>query len=115
MSHVNFDVAIERRGERYRARVFASPFGEPSVEFDDPLAPRELEDLAARKDAGARTRGAEGSAPAATREIGARLFTAAFQGPVWMALTRTLDDARRRGGEGARIRLHLRDAGPLAE
>ena len=82
MTHVNFDVAIEQRGQHYRARVFASPFGEPTVEFDDPIEPGERADLAARREAGSRTRGSEYTAPPSAKEMGARLFHTAFQGDV---------------------------------
>ncbi len=47
-SYFNFDLIIERVGEKYRARVFDSPAGQASAEFDIPFSELELENFVLR-------------------------------------------------------------------
>lgn len=112
---LNFDLAIDRPGPRYRARVIGSPAGEAEALFSAPFTPDEFAALAERLD---RARGAmrRMSSPqlALAKEMGARLYRAVLTPEIRGALSRSLDEAEREGAAGARIRLHLDDAPDLA-
>lgn len=104
-TYVDFELDIERIGERYRARVLESSTGSGAAnEF---LLP---EDLVPRPDPNGRFRGPRhldiktgGGTTAA--DIGSALFRAVFAGPVRECWRDSLVDARARG---LRLRLKLR-------
>src|SRR3979490_2473958 len=112
--YLNFDVVIERRGEGFRARVSNSPFGDAFTDFAQPLTDKDFRGFAGGR---TRSRKKQDDPPVASapKDVGTRLFTAAFGGRVGMSLTRTLAEAVRTGRDGARIRIDLREAGELAD
>lgn len=111
--YLNFDVSIERRGDVYRARVYNSPFGDATTDFAQPLTDTDFRGFAGGR---TRSRKKREDPPIASspKDVGMRLFAAAFGGRVGETLTRTLDEANRNGFAGARIRIDLREAGELA-
>jgi hypothetical protein len=110
LSYLNFDLLIDRVGERhYRANVTASPQGEGSSDFDLPFDDEVLKGFVVDVVPGT----ARGS-PHATeapemlpvKEFGSTLFSAVFSGSVRDCLVTSLSSAKAQGA-GLRIRLRL--------
>lgn len=113
-NYLDFDVRIERGGERYRVRVSTAQEGEAAQAFDWPFAAHEVEKLVARvRPSGRRMRTFQSEEVAAAKELGGRLFEAVFAGDVRGRLTGALDEADRQAA-GLRIRLRLADVPELA-
>ena len=117
-SYVDFDLRIERSGERYRTRVEASPAGEASAEFDAPFSPLEVENFNLRvtNSIGSLREGVrrlESAEREAARDFGGRLFDAALSGDVLATLRASLNEVQRRGA-GLRLRLRLAEVPELA-
>ncbi|HEX2370178.1 MAG TPA: CHAT domain-containing protein [Acidimicrobiia bacterium] len=117
-SYADFDLRIERSGERYRTRVEDSPAGEASAEFDAPFSPLEVENFNLRvtNSIGMLREGVrrlESAEREAARDFGGRLFDAALSGDVLAALRASINEVQRRGA-GLRLRLRLADVPELA-
>jgi hypothetical protein len=117
-SYADFDLRIERSGERYRTRVEDSPAGEATAEFDAPFSPLEIENFNLRVTNSIGTlragvRRLESAEREAARDFGGRLFDAALSGDVLAALRASLNEVQRRGA-GLRLRIRLADVPELA-
>ena len=107
-SYYNFDLLIERLGEKYLARVIDSPIGTASTEFDRPLSDLELENYILRM---GQTRAGkrlpfESHELKAVRQCGENLFDAIFSGEVYTCYVMSWELAREKG-KGLRVRLHI--------
>jgi hypothetical protein len=117
-NYLDFDVLIERSGERYRARVLNSPAGQAAVEFERPLSSLELENFVLRiarslGEARRNVRRLESSEREAAKTVGHRLFEAVFRDDVQSSFRASLNEAERRGA-GLRLRIRL-DVPELAD
>lgn len=108
------DLLIERFGTEYRARIINSPVGQARTSFASPFNATELAAFLAR--VGMRGSVAETSVRSAefVRQLGRRLFDAAFNGEVLTSYRRSRDVAER-DQKGLRIRLRLNDVPELAD
>lgn len=111
----DFEIAIERDADAYRARVLRSPSGEATSKFVLPFSPLEIENLLLRMGQ-ARPRQRSGSSQKfqAARAFGSKLYNAIFAdevGQVWQK-SLILSDTQQRG---LRIRLRLDDAPDLVD
>jgi outer membrane protein assembly factor BamD (BamD/ComL family) len=106
-SYFNFDLIIERVGEKYRSRVFDSPAGQASAEFDLPFSKLELENFVLRMGR-PRTgvRRVDSSEMEAVKQCGERLFRAVFSDDVYASFLRSRDTALDEG-KGLRVRLRI--------
>jgi hypothetical protein len=111
LTYVDFDLLIERSGERYKARVLSSPGGSASRSFELPFSREQLQifvlkaiSLGARR----RVRRIESPELAEIKEFGGQLFEAVFDGEVHDCLRTSLHDVER-DRTGLRIRLRLDD------
>jgi hypothetical protein len=112
LTYLNFDLLIERAGERYRARVLESPAGQAALEFETPFSEMELENLFLRIGRPRRgMRRLESEEMNAARQLGTRLFDAVFSREVYACFRSSLDKASDQD-KGLRLRVRL-DAGEL--
>ncbi|MBI4674246.1 MAG: SUMF1/EgtB/PvdO family nonheme iron enzyme [Chloroflexi bacterium] len=116
LRYLDFDLLIERFGERYRARVIQSPAGQASSEFALPFSDIEIENLMLRVGRPRHTvvRKVESAEMHAAKAFGAKLFDAVFTGDVRAVLRSSLDAANREG-KGLRLRLRLADTPELGD
>ena len=115
IKYLDFDILIERVGERYRARVLQSPAGQASAEFTLPFSDIEVENLMLRVGRNRRgVRRMESPELQAAKQFGGRLFDAVFAGEVRGALRSSVDTADREDA-GLRVRLRLADAPELVD
>lgn len=110
LEYRDFDLLIERDGDRYRVRV-SSLEGEVTSAFDRPFSEQELEEFLTLvgyswEDANAVEEQA--------RKFGGRLFDRVFDRRVYARLCSNLDEAKDQG-KGLRIRLRLNDVPELAD
>ena len=106
-SYLNFDLIIERAGEKYRARVFDSPAGQASTEFKIPFSELELENFVLRMGRPrAGVRRVDSSEMEAVKQCGERLFQAVFTDDVYASFLRSRDTALE-AGKGLRVRLRI--------
>jgi hypothetical protein len=110
-TYLDFDLLIERAGDRYRARVLSSPGGSASRSFELPFTRDQLQifvlkaiSLGARR----RVRRIESPDMKEIKAFGGQLFEAVFDAEVLDCLRLSLHDAER-DGAGLRIRLRLDD------
>jgi formylglycine-generating enzyme required for sulfatase activity len=107
-SYFNFDLLIERAGEKYRARVIDSPVGTALTEFDLPLSDLQLENYILRM--GQSRRGLrqpfDSGELQAIKQCGESLFDAVFSGDIHTCFVMSRELAREQG-KGLRIRLHI--------
>lgn len=110
----DFEIAIERDANTYRARVLRSPSGEATSKFSLPFSAIEIENLLLRMgQARAKQRSVSQKFDAA-RTFGSKLYDAVFAdevGKVWQK-SLILSDTQNRG---LRIRLRLDDAPDLVD
>ena len=114
--YLDFDLAVERVGDGYCARVLRSPCGEAEHRFERPLSELELRDFGSgvvRHRAG--MRGSAGGDVERVKTYGARLFETVFAGDVQTCLNNSLHEARSHADTGLRIRLRLNGAPELVE
>jgi outer membrane protein assembly factor BamD (BamD/ComL family) len=106
-SYFNFDLIVERAGERYRARVFDSPAGQAVAEFEMPFSELELENFVLRMGR-PRTgvRRVDSSEMEAVKQCGERLFRAVFSDDVYASFLRSRDTALEEE-KGLRVRLRI--------
>ncbi len=117
--YLNFDLLIEREGERYRARVVDSPAGQATVDFASPFSELELENFVLRVGRSRRSRrreiGMSGPTELETVKVfGSRLFAAVFDDEVQGCLRSSFEEAERQDA-GLRIRLRFVDTPELAD
>ena len=113
--YLNFDLLIERQGDRYRIRVIGSPSGEEDDTFPAPFTESELEVLTGRLE-GARGRMRRMNSPqlALAKEMGGRLYETAMTPAIRRSLARAVDQAQLQDVAGVRVRLRLDSAPELA-
>jgi len=115
MNYLDFDLLIERTGDKYKARVFKSPVGEAVADFNLPFKNGELDDFilqVGRPRAARRHKKAlkiEGIAKA----FGGKLFSAVFNDDIHACFRSSLDEATRQSA-GLRLRLRLAEVPELA-
>lgn len=116
LRYLDFDLLIERLGERYRARVIQSPAGQASSEFVLPFSDLEIENLMLRVGRPRRTvvRKVESPEMQAAKTFGAKLYDAVFTGDMRAVLRSSLDAATREN-KGLRLRLRLAETPELAD
>ena len=106
-AYFNFDLIIEPAGEKYRARVFDSPAGQASAEFDNPFSELELENFVLRMGRPrAGVRRVDSSEMEAVKQCGERLFRAVFTDDVYASFLRSRDTALEEE-KGLRVRLRI--------
>ena len=106
-SYFNFDLIVEPVGEKYRARVFDSPAGQASAEFDIPFSELELENFVLRMGRPrAGVRRVDSSEMEAVKQCGERLFRAVFSDDVYASFLRSRDAALEEE-KGLRVRLRI--------
>jgi outer membrane protein assembly factor BamD (BamD/ComL family) len=106
-SYFNFDLIVERMGEKYRARVFDSPAGQASIEFELPFSALELENFVLRMGRPrAGVRRLDSSEMEAVKQCGERLFRAVFTDDVYASFLRSRDTALEEE-KGLRVRLRI--------
>lgn len=115
IKYLNFDLLIERSGDRFQARVLNSPAGQGSSHFTAPFSDLEIENFLLRVGRPRRSvRRLESPQTEAARAFGGRLFNAIFSEDVRVSLRTSQDEAERQGA-GLRIRLHLNGVPELAD
>jgi tetratricopeptide (TPR) repeat protein len=115
VEYLDFDLQIERLGDKYRVRVLDSPSGQATGEFAVPFSEIELENFLLRMGrARRRVRRLESPETQAAKTMGGQLFGALFTGEVRDALLGGLREAQRQDA-GLRIRMRLSDAPELAD
>jgi outer membrane protein assembly factor BamD (BamD/ComL family) len=106
-SYFNFDLILERVGEKYRARVFDSPAGQASAEFKLPFSELELENFVLRMGRPrSGVRRVDSTEMEAVKGCGERLFRAVFTDDVYACFLRSRDAAREEE-KGLRVRLRI--------
>ena len=110
MIYQDFDLLIDRNGDKLRAQVLNSPAGQASAEFCLPFSDDKLENFLLRlgPDARGRRRRVESQEMNTAKTFGAALFDAVFSGDVKACFRSSIDEARRQNA-GLRIRLRLGD------
>ena len=109
-TYVDFDLLIERAGDRFRVRVLDSPAGQSSAEFGLPFDERDLEMFVLRVlGTGRRVRDVVAPEMVNIKEFGAHLYDAVFTGEVGTSLARSHDLAAAQGA-GLRIRLRTEES-----
>jgi formylglycine-generating enzyme required for sulfatase activity len=119
LHYLDFELKIEREGDRYAARVLHSPAGEASHSFVLPFSEDRLENLLL-KIGGRRlgpTRRINSTEMEAARELGGKLFKAVFGDEVRTCFGKSLDEALRQKeiGIGLRMKLRLQEVPELAD
>ncbi len=114
MRYLNFDLLIAGAGQVFTARVLEAPAGEARASFAAPFTLLEAENLVLKIGRPRRGRRSFDSAPTrAAKELGGKLFDAAFSTEVRACLQESLSQAK---SQGARLRIRLRlDAPDLAD
>jgi Tol biopolymer transport system component len=112
LRYLDFDLLIERTGDRYRARVLSSPGGEASADFKLPFSSEQLQifvlkaiSLGTRR----RVRRIESPDMREIKTFGRELFEAVFDDEVNNCLRLSMHEAER-SHAGLRIRLRLDDS-----
>jgi len=115
VAHLDLDLLFGWSGDGFGVRVVRSPAGEgQSATFALPFSGVELENYALKIGRPQlRTRRQETVPVAAAKDLGGRLFTAVFAGPVGECLRRSADQAAA-AGVPLRIRLLLSDCPELS-
>jgi hypothetical protein len=114
MNYLDFDLLIERAGDKYRARVLSSPAGEALLEFAAPFSEMELENFLLKIGRPRRSSRSSGAIEInTTKAFGGKLFKTVFDDGIQNCFHRSLDEAKRNQA-GLRLRLRLSDAPELA-
>ena len=114
-TYTDFDLLIERAGDKYRARVINSPDGPASNEFMLPFSDDKLENFILRISQGRRnTRAVKPVEVDASREFGTVLFQTIFDGDVDVCLRNSITSVEQSGGS-LRLRLRLSDVPELVD
>ncbi len=115
--YANFDLVIDRQGERFVARVIDSPAGEASYIFDFPFSRLELENYLLRFGHARKTvRRIDSPQTEAAREFGGKLYDTVFGDEVKTCFRRALDEVDRQDPpQGLRVRVRFEDALDMAD
>ncbi|MCI0552002.1 MAG: CHAT domain-containing protein, partial [Anaerolineae bacterium] len=114
MNYFDFDLLIERAGDKYKARVLNSPAGQAMIDFSLPFSEMELENFLLKIGRPRRsTRSSATAELATTKAFGDRLFRAVFDEAVHNCFHRSLDEVKRQKA-GLRLRLRLAEVPELA-
>ncbi len=113
LRYLDFDLKIEREGDRYCARILSSPAGEASHVFDLPFSDR-LENLVLKigRPRGS-TRRVVSSEMEAARELGTKLFDTVFGPEVRACLRTSLERTQLDEDTGLRLKLRLQEVPEL--
>ena len=105
MNYQDFDLLIDRSGDRLVAQVLNAPADQALAEFRMPFAEEEVENYLASL-----ARNARGETPevAAAKAFGASLFDAVFSREIRASFHRSLEEIRRHNS-GLRLRLRFGD------
>lgn len=114
-TYIDFDLLIERVGDKYRARVLNSPAGPASYEFKMPFSDDKLENFILRISQGRRrVRNLRHADVDVSREFGTALFNAVFEDEVELSLRNSIA-AMDSNTQSLRLRLRLTDAPELVD
>jgi hypothetical protein len=106
-NYLDFELRIEKKGQRYQADVVRSPCGEPSNVFKLPFANLELENLVLKLGGPRRgLRGINSPQMQTAREFGSKLFEAVFGKDVYSCFVSSQNEAKHRN-LGLRLKLRL--------
>jgi hypothetical protein len=116
MQYLDFDLLIERAGDKYKARVLNSPAGQAFTEFSLPFSEEGLENFVLKIGRPRRTsRRADSPEMDVVKNFGGKLFEAVFKDDVHTCFRGSLDECSRQDAVGLRVRLRLADAPELAD
>lgn len=115
-TYLDFDIAIQRNGEQYRAQVINSPGGQANAPLVLPFSSDKLENLILRMGLTRqkKRRGTDSARMQAAKELGAGLFHALLSNSVARCWEKSLTIAAERR-MGLRVRLRLNEAPELAD
>ena len=116
VDYFDFDLLIEREGDRYRAKVLSSPGGSATSDFELPFTREQLQIFILKAVAlvGRRSvRRVEAPEMRSVKQFGRDLFDAVFDGEILARLRTSFDHAERERA-GLRLRLRLDDRGESA-
>lgn len=111
LNYLDFDLLLDRVGNKYKARVLNSPAGNATHEFDAPFSREELRAFWAQLESCLQQQNS--SCKGLLQKFGKRLFVAALAGQVRSTFEASLHAADREG-KGLRVRLRLADTPDLA-
>jgi TonB family protein len=115
LKYDDFDLQIERAGEKYRVRLLNAPTGQASGEFILPFSDVELGNFLSRIGQVRRSmRRVDAPELHAAKEFGGRLFNAVFSGEMIAQLRGSVEQSIN-CDHGLRIRLRLTDVPELAD
>jgi hypothetical protein len=113
LRYLDFDLKIEREGDRYCARILSSPAGEASHVFDLPFSDR-LENLVLKiGHLRGSTRRVVSNEMEAARELGTKLFDTVFGPEVRACLRTSLERTQLDENAGLRLKLRLQEVPEL--
>lgn len=116
LTYVDFELQVQRAGDRYKADVLRSPVGEASSLFELPFSEDRLENLILKIGPhSGHVRGQSSGALEAAIELGGRLFDGVFSGDVRTCLRRSLDAVAGQPGLGLRLKLRLQAIAELGD
>jgi hypothetical protein len=111
-SFLDFDLQINRLGEKYQAQVLESPAGQASTEFTLPLSDLELENFYLRIGRPRKgVRRIDSPEMETVKKVGGRLFDAVFCEDILALLSSSLVIAQ---SQGKGLRIRLRQTSPEA-
>lgn len=111
IEYLNFDLVIEREGERYQVRVYAPSGAQVTSTFDKPFSEQELEEFLQLV---GYSWEAVHDVEEEAKKFGGRLFDKVFVRAVYALLSESINDSNSKN-KGLRIRLRLNDVPELAE
>ena len=115
LTYDDFDLQIERAGEKYRVRLLNAPTGQAAGEFILPFSDVELGNFLSRIGQVRRSmRRTDAPELQAAKEFGGRLFSAIFSGEMIAQLRGSMEQSLG-ADHGLRIRLRLTDVPELAD
>jgi hypothetical protein len=115
MRYIDFDLRIERAGDRYKVQASSATAGQAFGEFSLPFSELEIENFLLRVGRPRRSvRRVDSPELEAVKTFGGRLFDAVFDDEVRACLRSSLEEAERHGA-GLRLRLRLTKAPDLTE
>ena len=115
LKYDDFDLQIERAGEKYRVRLLNAPTGQATGEFILPFSDIELGNFLSRIGQVRRSmRRVDAPELHAAKEFGGRLFSAVFSGEMIAQLRGSVEQSLN-SDHGLRIRLRLTDVPELSD
>ncbi|HOW54043.1 MAG TPA: CHAT domain-containing protein [Syntrophorhabdaceae bacterium] len=116
LTYLDFELEIQRSGDRYVARVIHSPAGEATQYFNLPFSQDKLENLVLKLGkVRSSTRRIQSAELEAARELGGKLFDAVIADNMRACFKSSYDQALEKEGRGLRVKLRLQDAPELAD